>query len=61
MLKRTILIIVIVALLVWSWFTVAGRWDWMQGWAYLAITIGDGRVSDIILWRRNPDLVPYLW
>ena len=57
MLKRTFLVIVVVAPFVWVLFTIAGRWDWIQGWAYLAVFVGGGTVSDLILWRRNPDLL----
>ena len=43
MLIRIILAVAIIALLVWGLFTTAGRWDWMQGWVYLAVIIGGVR------------------
>jgi protein-S-isoprenylcysteine O-methyltransferase Ste14 len=55
--QRIILTIPVIGLLTWGLFAVAGRWDWMQGWAYLALLIGSGTISDIILWRKNPDLL----
>lgn len=57
MLRRLVLIIAVVALFVWAFFAAAGRWDWIQGWAYLAFVVGGGAISDIILWRKNPDLL----
>jgi len=54
---RILLAVVVIALLVWGLFTTAGRWDWMQGWVYLAVIIGGGTVSDAILWWKNPELL----
>ncbi|MGI9434678.1 MAG: methyltransferase family protein [Geminicoccaceae bacterium] len=54
---RILLAVVVIALLVWGLFTTAGRWDWMQGWVYLAVIIGGGTVSDVILWWKNPELL----
>ena len=54
---RIILVIVVIALFIWGMFTAAGRWDWMQGWGYLALIIGGGSVTDIILWFKDPELL----
>lgn len=54
---RILLAVVVIALLVCGLFTTAGRWDWMQGWVYLAVIIGGGTVSDVILWWKNPELL----
>ena len=56
-LVRITLVALVVALLVGGLFAVAGRWDWMQGWAYLAMIVGGGTVTDIILWWWSPELL----
>ena len=55
--KRIALIIVAVTVFVCGLFALAGRWDWMQGWAYLAVLIIGSAANDGILWRKNPDLL----
>lgn len=57
MLIRTILAVSIIGLLVWGLFAAAGRWDWTQGWAYLALIVGGGTITDIVLWWNNPELL----
>lgn len=54
---RITLVALVVALLVGGLFAVAGRWDWIQGWAYLAMIVGGGTVTDIILWWWSPELL----
>ena len=57
MLKRTIQAVVVLSLLIWGFFWVAGRWDWMRGWTYLAVLTGGAATNDLMLWRKNPELL----
>lgn len=56
---NTVKIAFAVALLplsVWALFALAGRWDWLPGWGFLAVMgIGNG-ANDYYLWRKNPEL-----
>ncbi len=40
-----------------SLFLSAGRWDWLEGWIYVGLTIGLTLISRILMARKNPDLV----
>jgi len=40
-----------------AFFLVAGRWDWVAGWAYLGLlTLGQGACA-LFLWRKDPELI----
>jgi protein-S-isoprenylcysteine O-methyltransferase Ste14 len=38
-------------------FWVAGRWDWIGGWAYVAAMVSGSAASDFVVWRRDPDVI----
>lgn len=48
---------VVTGLFVWSFFILAGRWDWVAGWVYLGILTAGAALNDAALWLRNPDLL----
>jgi protein-S-isoprenylcysteine O-methyltransferase Ste14 len=50
-------ILVVSALFVLCLFSLAGRWDWMGGWAYLGMLIAGSALNDVCLWVKNPDLL----
>ncbi len=53
---RIVAITVVTILLTWGFFALAGRWDWMRGWAYiLALTAGNS-INELVLWLKNPEL-----
>jgi hypothetical protein len=43
--------------LVWGLFTIAGRWDWLAGWSYLAVLYAGNISTHIYLWFKNPDVL----
>ena len=53
---RAFVIIVATALVVWGFFALAGRWDWVRGWAYMGILTAGNSLNELILWRENPEL-----
>lgn len=55
--KRIVLTVVVLVLFICGFFAAAGRWDWIQGWIYLGILASGGAINDIILWRKNPELL----
>ena len=46
-----------VAVFIWCFFTIAGRWNWISGWGYLLILITCSSLNDFILWLKNPELL----
>lgn len=38
-------------------FLIAGRIDWLAGWAYLGLTVCGQGVSVLYLWRKDPELL----
>jgi protein-S-isoprenylcysteine O-methyltransferase Ste14 len=38
-------------------FPIAGRWDWWQGWAYIAGCVLPAVISRVLVARKNPDLI----
>lgn len=57
MFKVVIKVLIIGALFVWGLFAIAGRWDWLEGWVYLAVVIAGAILNYVILDRKNPDLL----
>ncbi|NQV21978.1 MAG: isoprenylcysteine carboxylmethyltransferase family protein [Rhodospirillales bacterium] len=53
---RIIAMVVVTALFVWVFFSLAGRWDWMRGWTYIGILIAGNAINELVLWFRNPEL-----
>ena len=47
----------ITALFVWAFFALAGRWDWLAGWWYLALLIATETIRDLAVVRANPGLL----
>lgn len=43
--------------LVWGLFTIAGRWDWLAGWSYLAVLYAGNISSHVYLWYTNPNVL----
>ncbi len=54
---RITAVLVVTALFVWGFFALAGRWDWIAGWAYLSILIAGAALNDLCLWFKNPELL----
>jgi protein-S-isoprenylcysteine O-methyltransferase Ste14 len=48
--------LVVIVLFVWGFFLLAGRWDWIRGWAYICILAAGNAITELFLWRRNPVL-----
>jgi len=46
-----------VAIAIVSLFLVAGRWDWVGGWAYVAAIILGSAASEFAVWRHDPDVL----
>ena len=57
MVARLVGIVVLVPLLAWGFFTLAGRWDWVAGWGCLAVLFAGSAASDVVVWRTNPELL----
>lgn len=53
---RILAMLALTGLLAVGLFALAGRWDWIRGWAYIAIVIAGNGINDLVLWRRNPEL-----
>ena len=54
---KTAIAVVIITLLIALFFALAGRLDWLRGWAYvLLVTTGQSIIS-LYIWRRNPELL----
>lgn len=53
---RIIALIVVTALFVWCFFTLAGRWDWFRGWTYIFILMVGNAINELILRLKNPEL-----
>jgi len=56
-LARLVAIGVLVPLFVWGFFALAGRWDWLAGWGCLIVLAAGAVVSDLVVWRTNPELL----
>ena len=41
------------ALLFWT----AGRFDWLRGWAYVGLMTLGQTVSNVLVWRKNPEVL----
>ena len=54
---RIIADIVIFAAFVWTFFTLAGRWDWVVGWVYVGMLFSGILISVLLLWKFNPELL----
>ena len=54
---RIVLGVVTCALCVWALFWIAGRWDWLRGWLYVAILSLGPALTGLIVWRRDPALL----
>ncbi len=54
---KIVTVAVSVVLLVAFFLAIAGRFDWMQGWAYVAIVTLGQTISSALIWRRNPELL----
>jgi len=54
---RLLAIVVLVPVFVWGFFAVAGRWNWLAGWGCLAVVALGAGLSDLVLWRANPELL----
>lgn len=48
---------VLTVCLVWGLFALAGRWDWLAGWSYLAVLYVGNIIGDVYLWFTNPDVL----
>jgi len=54
---RLVSIVILVPLFIWGFFGVAGRWDWPAGWGCLIVLAAGAVVSDVVVWRANPELL----
>ena len=57
MLSRVVVSFAGLAAFALVWFGIAGRLDWLQGWAFYLVFIGFSLVLAIRLRRSNPDLM----
>jgi len=48
---------VTVALFIWLFFLLAGRFDWIRGWAYIALLTCSQSLSSLYIWRRDPEVL----
>lgn len=42
---------------VFFFFSLAGRWDWVEGWVCLGLLTCGQSASGLYLWHRNPELI----
>ena len=54
---RIALGVVSMVVFVAAFFLLAGRIDWIAGWAYLGLTLCGQSASALSLWRRDPELL----
>jgi protein-S-isoprenylcysteine O-methyltransferase Ste14 len=57
MLSRVILAIVLIPVLVWGFFSLAGRWDWIRGWGFVVVVVLGNTTNDLYVWRKNPEVL----
>ena len=48
---------VTVALFIWLFFLLAGRFDWIRGWAYIGLFTCGQSLSSLYIWRRDPEVM----
>ncbi len=54
---RIIADIVILAAFMWTFFALAGQWDWVIGWVYFCMLFGSVLINVLLLWKFNPELL----
>ena len=54
---QVIALVLAVPLLVWAFFAVAGRWDWVAGWGYIGVLVLGSVFHGLHIWWKNPELV----
>lgn len=57
MLAKIFLGAITVVLFVGLFFWIAGRWDWLRGWAYIALLTCGQSLSGLYIWRRDPEVL----
>lgn len=48
---------VTVGVFVWLFFWIAGRFDWIRGWAYIGLFTCGQSASSLYIWRRDPEVL----
>jgi protein-S-isoprenylcysteine O-methyltransferase Ste14 len=56
-LLRLVLGVTASLLCVLALFGVAGRWDWLRGWVYVALLALGPSLSGLLVWRKDPELL----
>lgn len=54
---KIVLGVIITAVFIWSFAVLAGRSDWIRGWAYVALLTCGQSLSSLYVWRKDPEVL----
>ena len=54
---RLVAAVLVIPLVIWGFFALAGRWDWPAGWVYVGLMLAGNTLQSLYLWRKNPGLL----
>jgi len=54
---KILLGVITTVVFIWSFALVAGRFDWIRGWAYIALLTCGQSLSSLYVWRRDPEVL----